>query len=140
MADEKPFVVTLPRELSREHSIPGYADIKKIGGTLATDAHAAVLKYLHRVHKEKASVIFDVLRRSAGGIESLAFEVPEVVSADGKPLNSFEKRKMTEYALAWDIASSYHNEPNTCQAFHYLPTARTILDEFDRLSINALHQ
>ena len=129
---KRPFVVVLPRELSGEDKVIGYAEIPKIGGGLATDAHAAVLKYLHRFHENKARLIFDKLRKRCGGIEGLAFELPEiVVGADGKKIKDpDEARQAMEYFLAYDIATCYYKEPTSEQMFAYIANAKKIISDF----------
>jgi hypothetical protein len=135
--DKRPFVVILPKELSREDNVVDYSDIPKIGETFATTASGAVLNYLYRFHHDKAKLIFDKLKNRKEGIECLVFDPSEVVGADGRKITDIaEKREAMEYALADAIASCYHNKPTSEQMFMYVSKAREIItglfDDFFR--------
>lgn len=130
--NQRPFVIVLPEELA--DNVAGYVEIPKISENFATDPHAAVLKYLHRVHPDGAKLIFRKLEGRKGGIESLAFELPEVVDFKSrrKISNPDEARQAMENTLAYDIASCYSKEPSVEQIFKYLDNAREILSNFEK--------
>lgn len=126
---KKPFVIALPMELSNGNNVVGYDEIPKIGGSLATTPQAAVLKYLHRVFCDKANLIADILKQTKNGLESFAFELPEVVGLT-KDLSFEEQRRFSEYELARALRDVYRSKP-----FFYLGRAIEIFEEFDKIGL-----
>jgi len=136
--EKKRFIVTLPKADGKLAELVGYADVQKVGGTMASDAHAAVTRYMHRVYSNNANLALNILGQGTSGVEKFAFEVPEIASgkrlanseivASGERCSADEAKQAEEVFVSCAIGGFYHAGETT-----YLGHARKILAEFDRI-------
>ena len=118
------YIVDLPEE---GVNMEGYDRVKKLTLTRASSPAKAVANVVFRgVGREQGRLITSELKKR--GYENFAseFEVPEVISEDGSPLNYADRRKMTEYALAFYMAGEKTPELSTIRKARVLLEGRVI--------------
>ena len=108
---QQPFVISLPDgySLAFDVSTPQYTDLPKMAATTASSSAKAVSNYLFRTFRDKniAKRIYKALRNCSEDLSDFAFEVPEIVAEDRRPIEGHLFELLQEGELAKSLAMSF---------------------------------
>jgi hypothetical protein len=102
MAETREYVIELPDEVG----VGEYRQVQKTGRTTASSVADAVGNLVFRSGIDRGLGRLIMSKLKDRGYSNFVHEVPEVLSADGSSLSAFDREKMQEYWLAYELNGS----------------------------------